>query len=156
MFLPPSFNKKHKLKSVSKKENVDLKITITMNLTVLKQMNSKLNSNSYRLKQSRKGYIGNLTKCINCGINLFEIPHNTREVALMKEKLEFAVFKLARITDEYSQYVTLEEQAAAHHLYIEHKTRADIVITKCLEYVEQNESSTDSSSEALGDFFDNS
>ena len=156
MFLPPSFNKKHKLKSVSKKENVDLKITITMNLTVLKQMNSKLNSNSYRLKQSRKGYNGNLTKCINCGTNLFEIPHNTREVALMKEKLEFAVFKLACITDEYSQYVTLEEQAAAHHLYIEHKTRADIVITKCLEYVEQNESSTDSSSEALDDFFDNS
>ena len=85
-----------------------------------------------------------------------KFPHNTREVALMKEKLEFAVFKLARITDEYSQYVTLEEQAAAHHLYIEHKTRADIVITKCLEYVEQNESSTDSCSEALDDFFDNS
>ena len=32
----------------------------------------------------------------------------------------------------------MEEQASAHQLYIEHKTRADIVITKCLEYVEQN------------------
>ena len=40
-------------------------------------------------------------------------------VALMKEKLEFAVFKLERITDENSQYVTLVEQAAAHHLYTE-------------------------------------
>ena len=85
-----------------------------------------------------------------------KFPIIREKFALMKEKLEFAVFKLARITDEYSQYVTLEEQAAAHHLYIEHKTRADIVITKCLEYVEQNESSTDSSSEALDDFFDNS
>ena len=34
---------------------------------------------------------------------------------------------------------TLEEQAAAYHLYIEHETRPDIVTTKCLEYVEQNE-----------------
>ena len=85
---------------------------------------------------------------------MLEIPHKTREVALMKEKLQFAVFKLEHITDEYSQYVTLEEQAAAHHLYIEHKTRADI--TTCLEYVEQNETSTEACSEALDDFFDNS
>ena len=60
------------------------------------------------------------------------------------------------MTDEYSQYVTLQVQAAAHHLYIEHKTRADIVITKCLEYVEQDETSTETSSEALDGFFDNS
>ena len=50
----------------------------------------------------------------------------------MKEKLEFLVFELECITDEYSQYVT-DEQAAAHQLYIEHKTREDIVITKCLK-----------------------
>ena len=84
------------------------------------------------------------------------MPHNPREVALMKENLEFSVFKLEHITDTYSQYVTLEEQATAHHLYIEHKTRADIVITKCLEYVEQNERSTKASSEALDDFFNKS
>ena len=48
------------------------------------------------------------------------------EVALMNEKLELTVCKLERITDQYSQYVKLEEQAAAHHLYIEHKTRVQI------------------------------
>ena len=66
------------------------------------------------------------------------------------------MFKLEHITEEYSQYVTFEEQAAAHHLYIEHKTCADIVITKCLEYVEQNETSTEASSEALDNFFNDS
>ena len=66
------------------------------------------------------------------------------------------MFKLERITDENSQYVTLEKQADAHRLYIEHKTRAYIVITKCLEYVEENETSTEASSEALDEFFDNS
>ena len=35
-----------------------------------------------------------------------------------------------------------QEETSAHHLYTEHKTRADIVIAKCLEYVEQNETST--------------
>ena len=59
---------------------------------------------------------------------MLEIPHNTGEVALMKEKLEFAVFKLERTTDKYSQYVALEEQVAAHHLYTEQKFRADIVL----------------------------
>ena len=66
------------------------------------------------------------------------------------------MFKLEHITEEYSQYVTFEEQAAAHHLYIEHKTCADIVITKCLEYVEQNETSPEASSEALDNFFNDS
>ena len=42
------------------------------------------------------------------------------------------------------------------HFYIEHKTRADIVIIKCVEYVEQNETSAEASSEVLDDFFDNS
>ena len=73
----------------------------------------------------------------------------------MKEKLEFAVFELERIIDKYNQYVTLEKHTAAHHLYIEHENHADIVITKCLEYVEQNETSTEASSEAFEDFFDN-
>ena len=88
--------------------------------------------------------------------NLLEISHNTSEVALMKEKFEFTVFKFEGMTDDYSQYVTLQEEAAVHHLYIEHKTRSDIVITKCLEYVEQDETSTEASSEALDDFFYNS
>ena len=87
---------------------------------------------------------------------MLEIPHNTREVALMKQKLQFVVLKLERIADEYSQYFTSEERAAAHHLYIERKTRAYIIITKCLQYVEQNETSTKANSEALHEFFDNS
>ena len=86
MSLPPTFTEKHKLKSVSKERKCRLKITIiiTMNLIVVKQMNL---TTACRLKQTRKSYIGNLTKCINHAINLLEIPHNTREVALMKEKL---------------------------------------------------------------------
>ena len=156
MPLPPTFTEKHKLKSVSKERKCRSEDNYNYNYEFNRSETNEFKTIAYRLKQNRKGYIGNLTKCRNRAISLLEIPHNTREVALMKEKLEFAVFNLERITDEYSQYVTLQDQAAAHHLYIEHKTRADIVITKCLEYVEQDETSTEASSEALDGFFDNS
>ena len=136
MSLFPTFTEKHKLKSVSKERKCISEDNYNHNYKFNHSETNEFKTIAYRLKQSRKGYIGNLTKYINRAINLLEIPHNTRDVALMKEKLEFAVFKLGRIANEYSQYVTLQEQAAAHHLHREHKTRADIVITKCLEHVE--------------------
>ena len=144
------------MKTVSKERKCRSEDEYNYNYEFSRSKTNEFKTIAYRLKRSRKSYIGNLTTCINRAINLLEIPHDTREVALMKEKLEFAVFKLERITDEYSQYVTLIEQAAAHHLYIEHKTRAYIVINKCLEYVEPNETSTEASSEVLDNFFDNS
>ena len=144
------------MKTVSKERKCRSEDEYNYNYEFNRSKTNEFKTIAYRLKRSRKSYIGNLTTCINRAINLLEIPHDTREVALMKEKLEFAVFKLERITDEYSQYVTLIEQAAAHHLYIEHKTRAYIVINKCLEYVEPNETSTEASSEVLDNFFDNS
>ena len=143
------------MKTVSKERKCRSEDEYNYNYEFSRSKTNEFKTIAYRLKRSRKSYIGNLTTCINRAINLLEIPHDTREVALMKEKLKFAVFKLEHITDEYSQYVTLIEQAAAHHLYIEHKTSAYIVITKCLEYVEPNETSTEASSEALDNFFDN-
>ena len=126
------------MKSVSKEKKYRSEDNYNYNYEFNRSETNEFKTIAYCLKQSTKDYIGNLTKCINRAINLLEIPHNTREVALMKEKLEFAVFKLERITDEYSHYVKLGEPAAAHHLHIKHKTCADIVITKCLEYAEQN------------------
>ena len=144
------------MKSVSKENKCRSEDDYNYNYEFNRSETNEFKTKAYRLKQSKKGYIGNLTKCIIRVISLLQIPHNTREFALMKEKLEFAVFELECITDEYSQYVTLQEQAAAHYLYTEHKTRPDIVITKFFEYLEQDETSTEASSEALDDFLDNS
>ena len=118
MSLPPTFTKKDKLKSVSKERKFRSEDSYNYSHEFNRTETNEFKTIAYHLNQSRKGYIGNLTKCINPTINLLEIPHNTREVALMKEKLEFAVFKLECITDAYSQYVTLEKQATAHRLYI--------------------------------------
>ena len=116
------------MKTVSKERKCRSEDKYNYNYEFNRSKTNECKTIAYRLKRSRKSCIGNLTTCINRAINLLEIPHDTREVALMKEKLEFAVFKLERITDKYSQYVTLEEQVAAHHLYTEHKFRADIVL----------------------------
>ena len=102
MSLPPTFTEKHKLKSVSKERECRSEDNYNCNYKFNRSEKNEFKTIAYRLKRSRKGYIGNLTKCINRMINLLEIPHNMREVALMKEKLEFAVFKLER------QYVTLQ------------------------------------------------
>ena len=103
MSLPPTFTEKHKLKSVSRERKCRSEDSYNYNYEFNRIEVNEFKAIAYRLKQSSKGYIGNLTKCINRARNLLEIPHNAREVALMKEKLEFAVFKLERITDEYSQ-----------------------------------------------------
>ena len=93
------------MKSVSKERKCRSEDNYNYNYEFNSTETNEFKAIAYRLKQSRKGYIGNLTICINRAINLLEIRHNTRKVALMKEKLEFAVLKLARLTDEYSQYL---------------------------------------------------
>ena len=98
MSLPPNFTEKHKLKSVSKERKC--RPEDNCNYEFNHSETSEFKTIAYCLKQSRKSYTGNLTKCINRAINLLEIPHNTREVALMKRKFELAVFKLERLTDE--------------------------------------------------------
>ena len=106
MSLPPTFTEKDHLKSVFKERKCRSEDNYNYNYEFNCTETNEFKTIAYRLKQSRKGYIGNLAKCINRAINLLEIPHNTKEVALMKEKLGFAVFKLEHITHEYSQYVT--------------------------------------------------
>ena len=106
MSLPPTFTEKDNLKSVFKERKCRSEDNYNYNYEFNCTETNEFKTIAYRLKQSRKGYIGNLAKFINRAINLLEIPHNTKEVALMKEKLGFAVFKLEHITHEYSQYVT--------------------------------------------------
>ena len=45
---------------------------------------------AYRIKQSRKGYIANLTKCINHASFLLKIPDKVKSLELIKEKIEIA------------------------------------------------------------------
>ena len=59
-----------------------------------------------KIAQSRKGHLANLTRCINRAVDLLKKPNNFSDAALISEKLEFALFKLERVTNEYCKYAS--------------------------------------------------
>ena len=78
--------------------------------------------------QSRKGYLVNLIRCINRVVDLLKKPNNFSDVALISEKLEFTLFKIERVTDEYCKYTSSNQQSQAKTLLLENKNRGDIAI----------------------------
>ena len=65
--------------------------------------------NISKLKASRSGFIGNLTKCINRVLILTDNIQNYNEVSLLCNKIEFAVFNIKKITERYCALVSEEE-----------------------------------------------
>ena len=78
-------------------------VTITMSVTnqpesITKSVNPDSKENISELKSSRRGYIGNLTKCINR-------TSKYDEVCFLCNKIEFAVFKIKVLTEKYCDHV---------------------------------------------------
>ena len=46
---------------------------------------------SYKLRQQRKGYLSNLTKCLNRANTEVELPNNYKEVFIIMEKIDFTI-----------------------------------------------------------------
>ena len=54
----------------------------------------------YKIRQQRKGYLFNLTKCLNRANTEVELPNNYKEVFIVMVKIDFAIMKLERMTNE--------------------------------------------------------
>ena len=110
----------------------------------------------YKLRQQRKGYLSNLTKCLNRANTEVELPNNCKEVFIIIEKIDFAIMKLERVTNEICSIAPDDIQRQANTLLAENKARADIVLAKCKEYVNtvDNLSQSGSSTSAIDEFFD--
>ena len=74
------------------------------------------------IAQSRKGYLANLTRCINRTVELLKKPNTFSDVALISEKLEFALFKLERVTDEYVNTLQVINNLRQKHYFLKIKT----------------------------------
>ena len=74
MPFPPTFTEKHKLKSVSKEMKCRSEDNYDYNYEFNRIETNEFKTIAYRLKQSRTGYIGNLTKCINCAKICLKFP----------------------------------------------------------------------------------
>ena len=72
-----------------------------------------------KIAQSRQGYLANLTRYINREVDLLKRPNNFSDVALIWEKLEFALFKLERVTDEYCKFASSNLRKKHYFLNIE-------------------------------------
>ena len=55
------------------------------------------------------------------------------------EKLEFALFKFERVTDEYCKYASSNQQSQAKHYLLEIKTAGEIAIKQCKQYLDHEE-----------------
>ena len=111
-----------------------------------------------KIAQSRKEYLASLTRCINRAVDLLKKPNNFSDVALILEKLKFASFKLERVTDEYCKYVSSNQQSQAKALLLENKTREEIAIKQCKQYLDREEilSQVEITNLSINEFFDGS
>ena len=75
-----------------------------------------------KIAPSWKGYLANLTRCINRAVDLLKKPNNFSDVALILEKLEFALFKLERVTDEYVNTLQVINNLRQKHYFLKIKT----------------------------------
>ena len=75
--------------------------------------------NISKLKASRSGFIGNLTKGINRVLILTDNIQNCDEVSLLCNKIDFAVFNIKNITEMFCTLVSEEEIVKARQLVTE-------------------------------------
>ena len=92
-----------------------------------------------KIAQSRKGYHASLTRCINQAVDLLKKPNNFSDVALISEKLEFPLFKLERVTDEFCKYASSNQQSQAKTLLLENKDHGEIAIKQRKQYLDCEE-----------------
>ena len=111
-----------------------------------------------KIAPSWKGYLANLTRCINRTVDLLKKPNNFFYVALISENLEFALFKLERLTDEYCKYASSNQQSQAKTLSLENKNRGEIAIKQCKQYLDREEtlSQVQITNLSIDEFFDGS
>ena len=97
-----------------------------------------------------------LSKCLNHANTEVELPNNYKEVFITMEKIDFAIMKLERVTNEICSIAPDDIQKQANMFLAENKARADIVLAKCKEYVNtvHNRPQSGSSSSAIDVFFD--
>ena len=92
--------------------------------------------NISKLKTSRNGFIGTLTKCINRVLILSDNIQNYGEMSLLCNKIGFVVFSIRNITERYPALVSEEKIVKARHLVTEQELRAKETLNFCKSLLE--------------------
>ena len=112
--------------------------------------------NISKLKASKSGFIGNLTKCINHISILTDNIQSYHEGCLLYNKIEFAVFIIKNNTENYCVLVSVEEIAKARQLIKEQELCAQETLNLCKSFLENidNASLAKSQYHARDQFFE--
>ena len=85
-------------------------------------------------------------------------PNNLSDVALILEKMEFALFNLECVTDEYCKYASSNQESQAKTLLLENKSRGEIAIKQCKQHLDREKilSEVEITNLSIDEFFDES
>ena len=89
------------------------------------------------LKKRRKKFLSNLSKTINRAKMSIENEGNICEIALLREKIEFSIFKLQKNLEDIYLHAFGAEITNAQQLFNENNERANRVITQCERLMSQ-------------------
>ena len=89
------------------------------------------------LKQRRKGFLSNLTKTINRAEMSIENGTNISEIALLRENVEFSIFKLQKNLEDIYLHASGTEMMKAQQLFNEKNERVNRVIIRCERLMSQ-------------------
>ena len=83
------------------------------------------------LKQRRKGFLSSLSKTINTAEISIENERNISKIALLRENVEFSVFKLQKSPEGSCFHASGTEITKAQQLFNENNERPNMVIIRC-------------------------
>ena len=89
------------------------------------------------LKQRRKGFLSNLTKTINRAEMSIENKTNISEIALLRENVEFSIFKLQKNLDDIYLHASGAKMTKAQQRFNENNESANRVIIRCERLISQ-------------------
>ena len=89
------------------------------------------------LAQRRKGILSNLTKTVNRAEMSIENETNISEIVLLRENVEFSIFKLDKNLEDIRLHASDTEITKAQQLFNENNERANRVILRCERLISQ-------------------
>ena len=94
------------------------------------------------LKQRRKDFLSNLTKTINRAEMSIENETNISEIALLRENVEFPIFKIQKNQKDICLHASGTEIMKAQQLFNENNERGNRVIIRCERLISQLDDDT--------------
>ena len=109
-----------------------------MNMSIISDASKVVSDEMLKvLKQRQKGFLSNLTKTINRVEMSIKNETNIGDIALLRENVEFSIFKLQKHLEDICLHASGTEIMKAQQLFNVNYERANRVIIRCERLISQ-------------------